>query len=581
MPVVARVLTDVTGIDKTFDYEVPDALVSAIAPGKRVRIDLNSRRVGGWVLEVTSIPSAQVDRSLSPIVTVSGDGVEPHLVPLCEWVATNWCGPLRAVMASASAPRVSNIRSTPHHGRGPVKVADEVAIAARTLLRSGGGALVVPPLLSALSVVSACAEEGTVLVACPTKRMVSLGAALLRKRGLVVAAVPDDWSRAAGGVDVVIGTRSAVWAPCASLAAIVVIDSHDDSFFEERAPTWNAVDVARERARRAEVPFIETTPAPRLSTLVKARDVVMVEDSDGGGRQPWPLVVVEDLLELPVKGSLVGTRLIDALRGAGSSVVSILNVKGRARLTACAHCGAISRCATCSVPMSLGDDSNFACNVCDITQPALCGECGRTKFKLLRRGVSQVERELTAAASRRVVNVEQDTPLEMLDSATCYVGTESVLHRISSADVVCLMDIDDDLMSQRLSAVNDALALIVRSARVVGRGGRLIIQTREPNHPLMRVFASNEPVAYQTNLVEVLRAEVEKRRQMGLPPLREMAVVAGLSETPTPVLGVSLARRPDSSFAIMGDSREQLIDYIAGLRTKNAKLRAYVDPSRV
>ena len=73
----------------------------------------------------------------------------------------------------------------------------------------------------------------------------------LRRAGLSVAVMPDDWAAAAAGVDVVIGGRTAAWAPCPDLAAAVVIDEHDEALQEEGSPTWHARDVVIERCRRA------------------------------------------------------------------------------------------------------------------------------------------------------------------------------------------------------------------------------------------------------------------------------------------------------------------------------------------
>ena len=72
-------------------------------------------------------------------------------------------------------------------------------------------------------------------------------ASRLRKAGLTVALLPEQWAQAAAGVDVVVGTRTAVWAPCPGPASVVVLDEHDEALQEERTPTWHARDVRRSR----------------------------------------------------------------------------------------------------------------------------------------------------------------------------------------------------------------------------------------------------------------------------------------------------------------------------------------------
>ena len=90
--------------------------------------------------------------------------------------------------------------------------------------------------------------------------------------GLTVALVPEEWAAAAGGVDVVIGARAAAWAPCPDLAAVVVLDEHDEALQEERSPTWHARDVVVERARRAGVPVLLVSPCPTVNGLAAVGD---------------------------------------------------------------------------------------------------------------------------------------------------------------------------------------------------------------------------------------------------------------------------------------------------------------------
>jgi len=100
---VARVLPDVAGIDREFDYLVPAALVGRVGIGTVVRVDLHGRRVGGWVTALGSEPPPGV--TLKPLAKVTGHGPPPDLVELARWAAWRWGGRLRPVLASASPPR--------------------------------------------------------------------------------------------------------------------------------------------------------------------------------------------------------------------------------------------------------------------------------------------------------------------------------------------------------------------------------------------------------------------------------------------------------------------------------------------
>ena len=119
-----------------------------------------------------------------------------------------------------------------------------------------------PPTADPLPCVYSAAARGPTLVVVPAPDQARLMGARLRRAGLTVAVVPDDWASAAAGVDVVIGARTAAWAPCPGIAAAVVIDEHDEALQSEGSPTWHARDVVIERCRRADVPVVVVSPCP-------------------------------------------------------------------------------------------------------------------------------------------------------------------------------------------------------------------------------------------------------------------------------------------------------------------------------
>ena len=187
---------------------------------------LNGRRVGGWITHVFRYGEGEssgvpLDR-LMPIVSVSGLGVEPELISLTKWISERWWGSRRSVLSSASAPRMRERVVNSRRTQSDDIATDAVSAAAFDLFQSGGGLLVVPPALSSLAVVLRLASVGPVLVICPSQKMASMGAAFLRRKGLSTALVPDEWDNARGGVDVVIGTRSAVFAPCPDLVLSLI-----------------------------------------------------------------------------------------------------------------------------------------------------------------------------------------------------------------------------------------------------------------------------------------------------------------------------------------------------------------------
>src|SRR5690606_31959252 len=155
-------------------------------------------------------------------------------------------------------------------------------------------------------------------------------AARLRRSGLTVALAPHDWAAAAGGVDVVIGSRVAAWAPCPGLVAAVVVDEHDEALQDEGSPTWHARDVVIERCRRAGASVLLVSPCPTLAAIEWGPVTRPPHDRE---RKGWPIVEVIDRTdEEPWKRSLLTSELIRHLRDHTRRVVCVSNTTGRARL---------------------------------------------------------------------------------------------------------------------------------------------------------------------------------------------------------------------------------------------------------
>ncbi len=570
---VVRVSPDVTGLDKEFDYVVPDDLDAPV--GTRVRVPLHGRRVAGWIV-AEDPPDAGL--ALRDVLAVSSRGPSAELVDLARWAAVRWASArIRPFLVTASPPtNVAGLPPSRRTGSRPAPVHAEGA----ALLARGGGMLRLPPADDVVPVLLAAVALGPTLVVVPSVDRARLEANRLRRAGLGVALVPQEWAAGAAGADVVIGARAAAWAPCPDLAALVVVDEHDEALQEERSPTWHARDVAVERAQRAGVPVLLVSPCPSVNGLAAVADRVArpaIDDERAG----WPLVeVVDRTRDEPWKTSLVTSPLITQLRDPAKVVVCVHNTPGRARILACRSCRTLARCAVCDAAVGMADDETFACRRCGTTRPAVCLHCGAAAFANLRPGVTRLREELEAAAGRPVVAVT-GTDVEPPATAGIYVGTEAVLHRVARADVVAFLDIDAELLAPRYRAAEQAMALLVRGARLAGRrgdGGRLLVQTFLPHHEVVRAALLADP----GRLVEPERA---RRRLLGLPPFAARAAISGAGSDDVAaalrqVDGVDVGGAA-GSYTARAATWETLGRAITAIpRPKGARLRIEVDPAR-
>jgi primosomal protein N' (replication factor Y) (superfamily II helicase) len=574
-----RVLPDVAGIaalGKTFDYLVPEAMDRDVQVGSLVRIGLHGRRVGGWVVADRVEPPAGM--RLQPLARWSSIGPLPEIVDLAWWASWRWAGRASALLRAASPAGMVRALPPPVRGGSPAGgTVDELSASA---LRAGRAVLRLPPAADPWPVVEAATRAGPALVVVPSVEQATTLAERLRVDGHPAVTTPAGWARAMSGGVTVVGARAAVWASMPEVHAVVVLDAHDESLVDERAPAWNAWVVAAERARRAAVPCVLVTPCPTLEQLAWGR---VVRPPRPDERDGWAPVHVVDRRADDPRSGLFSERVVELVRRARTDhrVVCVLNRKGRARLLACGTCNTIASCERCGAAVEL-DDLGLHCPRCDTRRPAVCAACGATKLRLLRLGVTRAREELEALARQPVGEVaadHRDRP-----QGPVVIGTEAILHEPSGRGVstVVFLDFDSELYAPRFRANEQALVLLARAARLAGgrgRGGMVVVQTRVPDHPVIQAAVHADPD-------RLTAVERETREQLSLPPFAAVAVVSGeaavaFAETLSRQPGLDVVGGPAGGWLVRARDHQQLCDALAATPRPEGRLRIEVDPVRV
>ncbi len=562
---VARVVPDVTGLDKQFDYLVPEPMRSRVAVGSMVRAPLHGRRVGGWVVSLGP-PDGSIDPGrLIPLAKWSGVGPSAEIIDLARWTARRWAASrLRPLLVAASPPAM--VASLPA-SLTRLDVPAGPATAPR-LVR-------LPPTNDQAAAIVEMLRHGPTLVIHPSVDEARRLAAGLRLLGYSTALHSEQWARAAGGVDVVIGSRSAVWSPCAGMCSIVVLDEHDEALQEERTPTWHARDVAIERARRAGVPVVLVSPCPSATALHWAADSVR-RPSVADERDGWPILeLVDRTREEPWRRSLLTSPLIQHLRNHEQRVVCVHNTKGRARLLACRTCKSLQRCERCQAAVVQDDSGSLVCRRCGTIRPVVCQNCGSGALSLIRPGVGRLREEIEAAAGRPVGMVTGES--DSLPDCDVLIGTEAVLHRAATANVVAFLDLDAELLAPRYRAGEQAMALLARAARLVGSrrgGGRLLVQTFLPRHEVLQAVLHADPA-------RAAKVELGRRELLGLPPFAALAAVSGAGAAEF-AAATGLEASADGDVVLLRAATWEQLGraFEATPRPKSARLRIEVDPAR-
>ena len=589
MSLVARVVPDVTGVDKVFDYLIPSELQDVIAIGDRVRVPLHGRNVPGWVSEIGSTSDGFTDvgeAKLRAVIKRLGVGPSSEVVQLSKWASHRWCGRLRAFFVAASPSTLVAVLPTARYQRSQVKAAadPEVSLAVRelrSLLVQRG------PLKSPVDVMVGAAVVGPTLVIVPTVVRARLFAASLKRHGLTVAVLPDEWDSAAGGVDVVIGSRTAVFARVPQLCSVVVIDEHDDSLREERTPTWHARDVAMERAQRLNISCILVSALPSVAAKVWAGDRV-VKSVEQEVASEWPTIqLIDRTQDERWSNSLLSSDFIAELRDHSRRIVAVLNTKGRARLLACASCKSLARCSSCDAAVEIGATGQFSCPRCATERPQVCLKCSSTKFLTLKPGVSKLREEIAQAAGRKIAEVVEVTggadSVSIDQSKMLFVGTEAALHRVHEADTVVFLDIDQELAAPRYRASEIVGSLLVHASRLVGRseiGGKVMVQTHSVDSPVLQAMAT-------LRIDQYLQSVSKMRSFMKLPPFGALAQLSGtnidvaMNELHNNVF-VHVSASNDGSYLVKASDWQVLADALSELEAvKGVRLKVQVDPARV
>jgi primosomal protein N' (replication factor Y) len=591
---------DVPAIHRPFDWSLPPELEADVGIGTIVRVPLGGRRVRGWVLDAAVATPESNGVRLRNVTGVVGAGPAEDVVELCAWAAWRWAGPLATMLRAASAPNLVPIREPDeretavypellgpaHAWRGDALImtapTDDTNDTVLLLVASEGSTLVLDPdPVRAERLVTALLDEGREVVVLSS--------------GQSDADRTAAWARARAGACVVVGGRTAGWAPVPDLATTIVVDEADEALEEERAPTWNARDVAVERARRAGASVRMVTPAPSLDAIA-AVGLPTGSSAAASRRGRWPRVQVVDPRDDAPGQGLLTTALADALRttrDAGARSVCVLNRRGRARLLACAQCSELARCERCGATVAERDDG-LVCPVCELVRPRVCTHCHATRLRVLRPGVQKIRDDLDALLPRASV-VAVDSASAAVPVADVLIGTEAVLHR-TPADaerpvrLVAFLELDQELLAPRVRAGEQALWLLVRAARLVGpraAGGVLLLQTRVPDHEVVQAVVAADPMA-------AVGVDGPRRRGLGFPPFGGLAELSGEATAVTVACAELRARAPavtvlgpiaDGTRALVrAESIEALCDALAMPEVDAAhsvgRLRVDVDPRR-
>ena len=385
-----------------------------------------------------------------------------------------------------------------------------------------------------------------------------------------------------GGADIVVGTRSAIFAPLQNLGLIILDEEQEHTYRSESAPRYAAHDVAKARAAQHRALLLFASATPSIETFQAARmgryQLVRLAHRYEG--RPLPTVELVDMRQELAKGnpgeiSLPLAKAIGENLEAGRQTILLLNRRGYRTVAQCADCGKVLKCTSCSVPMVYHKAQNrLLCHYCGRTiapPPTACPECGGP-LRYTGFGTQKLEEELAGLfPTARLLRMDQDTTSQKnaherklaafaRQEYDIMLGTQMVAKGLDFEKVtlVGVVGIDSLLFSQSFRAFETVFSLVTQ---VVGRGGRAdmpghaIIQTSNPEHPVLQLAARQDYDAFF--------AQEAAFRRLGLyPPFCSICVVGfnGGQDTTTLAAAARFAgllrqeasRQPDMPLRVLG-----------------------------
>lgn len=366
----------------------------------------------------------------------------------------------------------------------------------------------------------------------------------------------DEWERArAGDADVVVGARSAVFAPVPSLGMIIVDEEHDSSYKQDDSPRYNARDVAIFRAKQvgATVVLGSATPALETYELSELGECERIELPSRIDHRPLPEIRVVDMRrEMKSGNKSVFSNLlrssVEEVLDSGQQVMLFLNRRGFSTFAMCLECGQAISCPNCDVSLTYhARASEMVCHYCNWSQPVpdVCPVCGGMNMKYSGTGTERIEEAVRKEFPRaRVARMDVDTTRRKgahrailgafrAGRTDILIGTQMIAKGLDFPNVtlVGVISADTSLNLPDFRAAERTFQLISQVAGRSGRGsepGLVVVQTFNPEHYSIMAAAAHDYRAFYD-------AEIAARREMGYPPARRMAriLVRGEDESAT------------------------------------------------
>lgn len=580
----ADIIIDISheAVDRPFQYIIPSELEDSIEIGMQVSVPFGNgnKQRKGYVINITDKPSYDLDK-LKAIIGIPDKSLllEGKLIKLAAWMKTKYgstmINALKTVMPVKEKVRkvATKAKETEYVITNPPvenlsddqqalvdEFADDYGVGClKTYLLHGiTGSGKTEVYIECIKRAISYGKQAIVLV--PEIALTYQNVARFKQHfGDRVAVINSkqskgekyrEFMRAADhDVDVVIGPRSALFAPCKSLGLIIIDEEHDNAYKSEQTPCYHARETAIERGRLEGASVILGSATPTIESYFMAKlgnyRLWQLKERPGGAKLSEVSVVdMREELRLGNR-SIISKELHDLIEDRLSKkeqIMLFLNRRGYNTFISCRECGEVIKCPKCDVSLSKHNNGFMMCHYCGYIErePKECPKCKSKLIGGFGTGTQKVEEEINKIfPSAKTLRMDKDTTTKkgayskiltdfLNHKADILVGTQMIVkgHDFSNVTLVGVMLADMSLFANDYRSGEITFDLLTQAAGRAGRSdrpGQVLIQTYQPEHYAIMSASKQDYEGFYD-------MEMEYRRLLKYPPVYNMMVVLMESE---------------------------------------------------
>lgn len=572
----ANIIVDISvdKLDRLFQYHIPDDLLSAIAPGVRVKMPFGRSERTGYVMELTDKPEIEAERIKDITSVVKGSvPVEGQLIELAEWMRRRYGATMNQSLKCALPVKKAVKKRTKGDDDVPITVEErkfllnkEQEEAVEAIWRQTGLSKKKPQLLYGITgsgktevymeLISRTIAEGKqAIVLIPEISLTYQTITRFRSRfgdkaGILHSRLSQGERYAcyekakSGQISIMVGPRSALFAPFPNVGMIILDEEHEMAYKSEVSPKYHAREVAIKRAEMSDavVVFGSATPSVDSFYRVETGAYDMVRLTHRVGSAVLPSVEIVDLREELKTGnrsmlSIDLQRKIEERLEQKEQVMLFLNKRGYAGFVSCRACGKAIKCPHCDVTLTYHSNGTMVCHYCGYRTAfqKQCPECGSPYIGTFGTGTQKVEAIVKKMFPKaRVLRMDADTTSKKTGHETILkafaegradilVGTQMIVkgHDFPNVTLVGILAADLSLHQSDYHAAERTFSLLTQAAGRAGRGkqsGEVVIQTYQPDHYSIQTAARQDYEAFY-------KSEIAYRKMLGYPPVGHMLAI--------------------------------------------------------